>query len=75
MEGRRKVRKLQKTNKNHYPDPDWVWQQIENNEAPAAFYEKMEQKYSLNKVHGNSKWKSERGYNLSSQAKKKKDNK
>ena len=50
----------EKTNKNHYPDPDWVWQQIENNESPAKFMEKLEQKYALSK-HGNSgknnRWK------------------
>ena len=49
-----------KSNKNHYPDPDWVWQQIENNESPAMFMEKLEQKYALSK-HGNSgknnRWK------------------
>lgn len=49
-----------KTNKNHYPDPDWVWTQIENNESPAMFMEKLDQKYSLS-AHGNkgknNRWK------------------
>ena len=41
-----------KPNKNHYPDPEWVWTQIENNESPAAFVEKLNQKYALS-THGN----------------------
>lgn len=49
-----------KSNKNHYPDPDWVWTQIENGESPASFHEKLEKKYALNK-HGNegkaNRWK------------------
>jgi len=49
-----------KSNKNHYPDPDWVWRQIELGEGGAVFMEKLEQKYALSK-HGNSgknnRWK------------------
>ena len=52
VEGKRSCRKLTKTNKNHYPDPEWVWTQIENNESPAVIYEKMDVKYALN-AHGN----------------------
>jgi hypothetical protein len=51
-EGRRKVRKFQKTNKNHYPDPFWVWQQIENDFPASDFTDKLEKKYELKK-HGN----------------------
>ena len=54
------TRQWTKVNKNHYPDPDWVWTQIENNESPAMFMEKLDQKYSLS-AHGNkgknNRWK------------------
>lgn len=50
----------EKTNKNHYPDSEWVWAQIEMNEAPSTIMEKMDQKYALS-VHGNTgrsnRWK------------------
>lgn len=50
----------EKVNKNHYPDPDWVWIQIENNESPASYTEKLNQKYALS-THGNkgkaNRWK------------------
>ena len=42
-----------KNNKKHYPDPDWVWEQIENNESPASLHDAMEKKYALKK-HGNT---------------------
>jgi len=73
VEGRRKCRRLEKVNKNHYPDPEWVWQQIELNEKPAVFYDKLEQKYSLNKSKGSGTWKSDKGYNLNKTQKQKKD--
>jgi len=50
----------QKTNKNHYPDPEWVWQQIELNEGAAQFMESINKKYALS-THGNkgksNRWK------------------
>lgn len=50
----------EKVNKNHYPDPEWVWTQIENNESPASYTEKLNAKYSLS-THGNTgrtnRWK------------------
>ena len=52
VEGRRKTRKLPKSNPNHYPDPFWVWQQIENNLPASDFSDQLEKKYTL-KAHGN----------------------
>ena len=40
----------EKTNKNHYPDQDWVWQQLETPGINVA--EAIEKKYHL-KSHGN----------------------
>ena len=52
-EKKRRIHKVwEKTNKNHYPDTEWVWAQIENNEAPYTLHEAMEKKYALKK-HGN----------------------
>jgi len=52
---------LAKTNKNHYPDSDWVWQQIENSTTGRALGEALDKKYAL-KAHGNegnpgNRWK------------------
>jgi len=52
VQGRRTTKKWEKVNKNHYPDPEWVWTQIENGESPASFHEKLNAKYALN-AHGN----------------------
>jgi len=41
-----------KANKNHYPDPDWVWTQLENNVSGVDLCNKIEEKYEL-KTHGN----------------------
>ena len=41
----------EKTNKKHYPDPDWVWNQIENKDVKLT--EAMDVKYALKK-HGNT---------------------
>ena len=41
-----------KPNKNHYPDSEWVWQQIENNIPSTIFADKLEKKYTLSQ-HGN----------------------
>ena len=50
----------EKVNRNHYPDPDWVWTQIENNESPASYTDKLNKKYALS-THGNTgkanRWK------------------
>jgi len=47
-----KVTKVwEKTNKKHYPDPEWVWSQIENEDVKVS--EAMEVKYALKK-HGNT---------------------
>lgn len=71
------TRQWEKVNKNHYPDPEWVWQQIEMNESPASFHEKLEQKYALSK-HGNSgkvnRWKNKNGTRMNSQQMKKNNN-
>ena len=48
----RKLKKWNKLNKNHYPDPEWVWQQIENGNTGSKLYDKLDQKYAL-KSHGN----------------------
>lgn len=47
-----KSKKWNKTNKNHYPDPEWVWTQIENGNTGSKLYDKIDQKYALKK-HGN----------------------
>ena len=60
------TKKWVKSNKKHYPDPDWVWQQIENNESPASLHDAMEKKYALKK-HGNTgndnRWKNNNNNN------------
>jgi hypothetical protein len=52
VEGKRKLRQIKKTNPNHYPDPQWVWNQIEKGITGEELYDKMDVKYSL-KAHGN----------------------
>lgn len=47
-----KDKKWNKTNKNHYPDSDWVWQQLENGVTGLELYDKIDKKYEL-KAHGN----------------------
>ena len=41
-----------KTNKNHYPDSEWVWTQLENGVTGKNLYDKIETKYALS-THGN----------------------
>ena len=53
MAKRNTTKTWNKTNWNHYPDPDWVWTQIENGNIGAKLYEKMDKKYEL-KAHGNT---------------------
>jgi hypothetical protein len=48
-----KIKKWNKTKKNHYPDSDWVWQQLENNTGVEEFYNKLDKKYHLSDQHGN----------------------
>lgn len=45
-------KKWTKTNKNHYPDSEWVWQQLEQNVGSEEFYRRLDKKYELKK-HGN----------------------
>jgi hypothetical protein len=47
-----KIKKWKKTNKKHYPDSDWVWQQLEYNLGVEEFYRNLDKKYEL-KSHGN----------------------
>lgn len=42
-----------KSNKNHYPDPEFVWQQIENSVTGTLLSDALEKKYELKK-HGNT---------------------
>ena len=49
----------EKSNKNHYPDSEWVWQQLET--PGVNLVEAMDKKYELKK-HGNegnkgNRWK------------------
>jgi len=41
-----------KTNKNHYPDSEWVWAQLENGVTGTKLYDKLDVKYALS-THGN----------------------
>ena len=47
------IKVWERTNKNHYPDQEWVWNQIENSESTTLFNNAMEKKYAL-KEHGNT---------------------
>jgi len=53
IQNMKKPHKWNKTNKNHYPDPEWIWTQLENGVQGEALYNKMDKKYALN-THGNS---------------------
>ena len=48
-----KPKQWKKTNKNHYPDSEWVWTQLENNLDVEEFYRNLDKKYEL-KAHGNT---------------------
>lgn len=49
---RASIYKWKKTNKNHYPDPEFVWEQIENNITGDEFQDRLNKKYALYD-HGN----------------------
>lgn len=50
--GRPKKQRWVRTNKNHYPDSEWVWTQLENGITGTKLYEKIDKKYALSD-HGN----------------------
>ena len=38
------TKKWKKSNKNHYPDSDWVWSQLENNVTGEKLYNAIDKK-------------------------------
>ena len=46
------IKTWERTNKNWYPDPEWVWTQLENHNSGTALYNKIDVKYELSD-HGN----------------------
>lgn len=65
-----KKHEWKKTNRNHYPDSEWVWEQLENGVTGDKLYNAIDKKYAL-KTHGNlnkkhkshtNPWAARRGY-------------
>lgn len=56
-------KRWERTNKNHYPNPDWVWSQIELGLNAEQYSNNLEKKYALKK-HGNTgsanRWKNKK---------------